>query len=335
MRYMKVEDLREGMILANTIYDTNGSVLLRSTTQMSANLIRRLEELKYSGIYIHDEHSKDVAIKEIVPEAVRIKSVQALKSLDVDGCRFCATKIVDELDNCRNLVLDMLNVSSYDDYAFNHSINVAIIAATIGLGLGLPNRAIEDITTAALLHDIGKTKLDKEILKKNIEDLTGPELVEFRKYPIYSYDAIKNNPAMSAYVKNAIYAHCEHENGTGFPRAVSGDKIHLYAKIIRVADEYDTLTSARSGKESMNAADAIEYLIAHSGILFDMQVVQTFMQYVAPYPVGIEVELSSGQKGIVQENFSGMLSRPTVLLEDGTLLNLQNVLDITIVNSTM
>ena len=81
----------------------------------------------------------------------------------------------------------------------------------------------------------------------------------------------------------------------------------------------------------MNPADALEYLMGNAGRMFEKELVATFMEYVAPYPLGVQVELSTGQKAIVVKNNRGMLSRPVVRLDSGTRVDLLEHLDITIV----
>ena len=111
---------------------------------------------------------------------------------------------------------------------------------------------------------------------------------------------------------------------------MTSDKIHKLAKIIHIADVYDALTTKRVYKDAMNPADALEYLMANAEYMFDKEMVRIFLQYIAPYPLGVTVELSNGKKAIVVKNHREMLSRPTVRLMDGTIIPLVDTLDITI-----
>ena len=81
----------------------------------------------------------------------------------------------------------------------------------------------------------------------------------------------------------------------------------------------------------MNPADALEYLMANTGNMFDKELVELFMQYIAPYPIGVTIELSNGKKALVLKNNRDMLSRPVVRVESGEEINLMESLDITIV----
>ena len=80
----------------------------------------------------------------------------------------------------------------------------------------------------------------------------------------------------------------------------------------------------------MNPSEALEYLMSQIGIMFNKEMVATFLQYIAPYPLGVTVELSNGKPAVVVQNNRDMLSRPKVRLFDGTIINLMECLDITV-----
>ena len=154
---------------------------------------------------------------------------------------------------------------------------------------------------------------------------------EVKNHPRYGYNMLRNNYEISSVARNAILSHHENEDGSGYPRGLTSEKIHLFAKIIHVADVYDALTTKRVYKDAMNPADALEYLMGNAERMFDKDLVATFLEYVAPYPLGVQVELSTGQKAIVVKNNRGLLSRPVVRLDSGTRVDLLERLDITIV----
>ena len=165
--------------------------------------------------------------------------------------------------------------------------------------------------------------------------MTEAEYAEVKKHPMYGYNMLRDNYDISSVARNAILSHHENEDGSGYPRGLTSEKIHLFAKIIHVADVYDALTTKRVYKEAMNPADAMEYLMANATRMFDKDLVAMFMEYVAPYPLGVQVELSTGQKALVVKNNRSMLSRPTVRLDGGATIDLIEHLDITIVKMLM
>ena len=228
------------------------------------------------------------------------------------------------------MIVETINLSTYDNYTYSHSVNVDMLSVILGVACGLRDDELRKLSQAALLHDIGKTCVPIEIINKPGR-LTEEEYAEVKNHPRYGYNMLRDNYEVSSVARNAILSHHENEDGSGYPRGLTSEKIHLFAKIIHVADVYDALTTKRVYKEAMNPADALEYLMGNAERMFDKDLVATFMEYVAPYPLGVQVELSTGQKAIVVKNNRSMLSRPVVRLDSGTRVDLLERLDITIV----
>lgn len=337
MRYINVKDLTPGMIIANNLYDNNELVLLKANTELTQFYIDRIKGLDYDGIYIFDQGDVEKA-KSIVSDETRIKAIGKLKKLDIDACMFLANSIVNEIQNSDSMIIERVTLSSYDNYTYVHSVNVDILSVIIGIGLGLRNEELNMLSQAALLHDIGKCDVPVEIINKPAR-LTSEEYEEVKKHPQYGLERLrakeKGGDDIAAVIKNAVYSHHENWDGSGYPRGLRGEKIHLFARIIHVADVYDALTTKRAYKKDLNPADTLEYLMANTGIMFDKDIVSTFLQYVAPYPIGCTVLLSDGQQGVISENNRINLPRPKVKLSNGTIIDLTEKLDVTIISILM
>lgn len=327
MKYVKISDLLPGMILANTLYDNNEHILLRANARLTSYHINRIQNFNYDGLYIYEDN-EIYSHNTIISEETRLKALKSLKHLNIDDCLYIANQLVDEVRSNPRIIVEMINLSSYDNYTYNHSINVDILSVVLGIGLGLKDKELRKLSQAALLHDIGKTGISKKILNKP-RKLSKKEYEEMKNHPHYGYNMLKNNDNIASVVRNAIYSHHENEDGTGYPRGLVSKKIHKFAKIIHIADVYDALTARRIYKDPLNPADAIEYLMANAGTMFDISMVEVFMKYVAPYHVGTSVQLSNGQTAIVLKNNPDQLGRPIVKTESG-IIDLMEVLDITI-----
>ena len=330
MRYVNRRDLKPGMILANNLYDNNEQVLLKANATLNSFFIERIGRLEYDGVYIFDEGDVEKA-RHIVSDETRIKAINKLKKLDIDACMFLANSIVNEIRNADSLIVEQVSISSYDNYTYVHSVNVDVLSVIIGIGMGLTNAELEQLSQSALLHDIGKIDVPLEILNKPAK-LTREEYAEMKKHPQYGLERLRasGRESIASVIKNAVYSHHENWDGSGYPRGLSGEDIHKFARIIHVADVYDAITAKRAYKNAMNPADAIEYLMANSGVMFDIDVVNVFLNYVAPYPIGCSVLLSSGKQGVVIENNEKHLSRPKVRLESGAVIDMMKKLDVTI-----
>jgi len=328
MRYVTLEELKKDMVLANTLYDNNDKILLKANKKLTQAYVNRIQQMDISGLYVfEDDEITDHT--PIVSEKTRMAALRSLKRLNIDDCLYIANDIVEEIRESESMVVETLNLSTYDNYTYVHSVNVDITSVVLGVALGLRDDELRKLSQAALLHDIGKTCLPIEILNKPGK-LTEEEYEEVKRHSWHGYNMLKNNEEISSVTRNAILSHHENEDGTGYPRNLTSERIHKYAKIIHVADVYDALTTKRVYKDAMNPSDAMEYLMANTTTMFDKDIVATFMQYVAPYPLGVTVELSDGRTGIVIKNNREMLSRPIVKVEGGHMINLTKELDLTV-----
>ncbi len=174
---------------------------------------------------------------------------------------------------------------------------------------------------SAVFHDMGKMLIDKDILNKPGK-LNPQEFEIMKQHPQLSYDMLAEKWNIPARVRMGALCHHENEDGSGYPKGLTGEKIHPFAKIIHVTDVYDALSSKRPYKEACSFSEALEYLMGGCGTMFDKKVVEAFLNYVPVYPKGSMVELSDGREALVVENYPRNLLRPQLRLTDGTTLDL-------------
>ena len=328
MRYVRTEHLEKGMVLVYTLYDNNEKVLLKANKKLTPTYINRIRQMDISGLYVFEDDEIETHTP-MISEKTRINAIKSLKRLNIDDCIFIANNIVEEIRESESMIVETIHLSTYDNYTYTHSLNVDILSVILGVALGLRDDELRKLSQAALLHDIGKTCLPIELLNKP-GALTDEEYAEVQKHSLYGYNMLKSNHEISSVTRNAIYSHHENEDGSGYPRHLTSEKIHKYAKIIHIADVYDALITKRVYKDAINPSEALEYLMANAKSRFDKEMVTVFLQYVAPYPLGVTVELSNGKQAVVVKNNRDMLVRPTVRLFDGTIINLVDTLDLTI-----
>lgn len=334
MRFVPIEKVENGMMLAKSIYDYETRTLLREGKLLTQEMIERIRERGYPGIYIEDELTKDIIIQEAITVELRNHAVETLQQLDLEEAVNVAEKIVEQLLEAKTVSLDMLDLRTFDDYTYRHSVNVAILSVVIGMGMGYTNEDLVDLCSAAIFHDLGKLSISKDILNKPGK-LTPEENELLRSHSQMSYDILKEKWNIPSRVKAAVLSHHENEDGSGYPNGLTGDTIHVFAKIIHVADVYDALSNERPYKKAYSYSESLEYLMGGCGTLFDQNVVQAFMDKVPIYPKGVNVLLSDGREAIVVENHLGKPLRPRVRFFDGTELDMNDAtigMNITIIN---
>jgi putative nucleotidyltransferase with HDIG domain len=184
---------------------------------------------------------------------------------------------VEELRETYHGVLMILrHFVSKDKYTENHSYRVSVYAARIATYLGLSPRRIDDVRAAALLHDIGKLDISRQILYKAAR-LTDKEFEEMKSHVEKGVEMIEPVGGSLRRVIPIILAHHDKFDGSGY-HAKSGTRIPLESRIISVADVYDSLTSDRPYRKAMSPFEAKETIIKGAGADFDPAVVDAFLE---------------------------------------------------------
>lgn len=162
-----------------------------------------------------------------------------------------------------------------DPYAHGHSRRVKDYSMLAANALKLSSEELKLIEFGALLHDIGKIGIDDRILRKS-GTLTTEEWYIIRKHALKGANIVRLIPNLEKITDIILYHH-EKYDGTGYPEGLKGDKIPLGARIIAVADAFDTMTTDRAYRNAMTFDEAISELLNHRGKQFCPQVVEAFV----------------------------------------------------------
>ena len=324
MKYVPADRLEPGMITTKPIYGKN-ALILASNHELTPDTINAIRRNDISGLYIYDEYSDYEQLNTILDEGFRYNMIRAMKNFNIDQVIYMTGMIVDKVVGTGDhLMIDLQELFTYDQDTFQHSINVSVLATTWGVGLGLGNDDLENLALAGVLHDLGKRAIPKEILNKE-GALTDEERHAMMQHPQCGYDMLYDNTNISAYVRSAILSHHENWDGSGYPNHLAGNDIPRFGMIIHVADVYDALIRKRTYKDKFLQKEAVEYLMANCGTMFDIDIINTFLNYLVVYPVGSVVTLSTGQTAHVVQNRRKAIMRPVVVTEDDkTVIDLAN-----------
>jgi HD-GYP domain-containing protein (c-di-GMP phosphodiesterase class II) len=187
--------------------------------------------------------------------------------------------------------------NSERNYLASHTVRSTIIAVVVGTYLKLPNHRLIELGTAALLHEIGMLKLPPQLYMTG-KPLTPPERKAILTHPVLGYNVLRSLNFPLA-ISVAALEHHERENGAGYPRQVTGDKISIYAKIIAVACSYEALTAIRPYKTAKDGYASMIDLLKNVGKQYDDQIVRALVYSLSIYPIGLYVLLSNGQQAQV------------------------------------
>ena len=178
MRFVASNCLREGMCLARPLY-RNLDVMLSSGVTLTRQFIEGIQRCGFTGVYIEDELSEGIEVNSMISDSLRRNATKSLRSVlsmaaggndkaKVPDLSTQVENLVDELFSNRDVMVNMLDLSSYDDYTCTHSLNVAILSIVLGMGMGFSRADKLGIGAGALLHDIGKA-VDHELEGTHVE----------------------------------------------------------------------------------------------------------------------------------------------------------------------
>ena len=208
-------------------------------------------------------------------------------------------------------VFDMLHaLRAYDDATYVHSVNVALIAHTIGEWMRLDEDDRELLTKAGLLLDVGKMMIPQEILTKKGK-LSDDERTKLRMHPTLGYRAVEKKN-IDQHIKNTVLMHHERCDGSGYPRHLTLNQIDPVARIVAIADVYDAMTSERVYRQALSPFYAFEQIEEDGLQKYDTQAVMTFLENLSGVYIGNRVRLSDGSVGEIVYINKMKYSRPTV-----------------------
>jgi HD-GYP domain-containing protein (c-di-GMP phosphodiesterase class II) len=346
---LSIDKLEPGMVLAKEIVH-NGRILINSGTTINENIIAKLtRNFILNNIFVYSEDEpikiKDIeTIKNITEKSIveieenfseisfdvseMFQDMYDVGICDINEVKAFSEKIRKELDSPATVIKNIVLHGSGEDYIYRHSVNVAALSSILAKWLDFSENEINLLSYSAILHDLGKTKVDNEILSKN-DKLTLIEFEEIKKHAVLSYNLVKQVENLDKSVSFGILMHHERLDGSGYPLGLTFDKIHKFAKVIAIADVFDAVNSNRSYKKKRNPFEAIEVIQKESLGKLDYEYCKVFIDHIINYYIGEIVLLNNGKEcRIVQVDINHLA---TPLLFDGNeFIDLKNFKDLKI-----
>ena len=180
-------------------------------------------------------------------------------------------EVLPEVDN----ILYKSQLQLYGDYSYSHGINVAMLSTVLADKLKVGENLIQEITLAAMLHDIGKARLPKQILEKTALSPSETKLIQL--HPRLGYKIITEELGLSENIAKVALQHHERGDGSGYPYGLSGNKITYESHIVMVCNIYDDLTSGKGLIKVRNSKEAIKILLEIGSKWFRTDVLYTFV----------------------------------------------------------
>lgn len=339
MRIVPVNSVTSGIALGKNIHSENGDILLKKGVILTDHLLERIIENNIFTIYVDDGFT-DQTIEDIIRPEVRLKALKSIKETfkQIEGLTHTAQDekgtlkqkleakhmekyigklkgiceyIVEDISQSQQMMINLVDIKNLNSHQYEHALQVALLATVIGVEMRLDKHQLYNLFLGAVLHDIGKLFIPKDLLSRP-STLSQEENAMFKRHTLLGYDYLKENYHFEAPARIIALQHHECYDGTGYPRGTSKENLHLFSRIVAVCNTYDNLVSDTPDSPAINAHEALEFLMGNAGRCFDFKVIEVFTRKVNPYPVGTLVELSDGKAACVIKDTFNYPLRPTV-----------------------
>ncbi|HET6369592.1 MAG TPA: HD-GYP domain-containing protein, partial [Nitrospiria bacterium] len=248
------------------------------------------------------ELAKTTYFKTVTAVSEVMQSVKLKQAVSFKKAKRVVQSMVDLILQEDSTLLGLTNLRCHDEYTYNHSVNVCILALAMGQRLGYNRRHLSELGMAALFHDLGKSEIPLEVLNKPAE-FTEEEWNIMRRHPIFSVkELVRLKGINDLAIKVAIGAFEHHLNYdlSGYPRLASKRPVSLLGRIISIVDCYDALTSSRVYNRVPFPPDrALRFMLNKAGRAFDPVLIKIFVNAIGVYPIGTMVLLNTKEIGVV------------------------------------
>ncbi|MCI0370218.1 MAG: HD-GYP domain-containing protein [candidate division NC10 bacterium] len=206
--------------------------------------------------------------------------------------------MVDGVLKSRHSLLALTMMKSYDEYLFNHSVNVGILSIALGRHLGYSGEVLYDLGVGAFLHDLGKVSWPDAIYNKP-RDLSEEEWRIVKSHPEEGVKLTSRMEGISPVSLRPVLEHHMRHDRTGYPLPAPDYQIHPFGMIVQTADVYDAITTARPYQTAMEPTRAIARMKELAATVFDPAVLEKFIEMLGIYPAGTVVRLDTGELALV------------------------------------
>ncbi len=320
--------LKDFVFLLSGLDSNNESNYLQVNRQLETRGIHgiavgKLELVRDEDLLIDSEkqkrYSKQIYFKTVNLVKEVVEGIRTQKLINIRKAKHLMQGAVASIIQDESALLGLTNIKNYDDYTFNHCVNVAIYAIALGQRIGVPKKHLSHLGMAGLFHDIGKTSIPKEVLNKT-DKLSPPEWAMIRAHPVVGAEMVirlKEWGELSARLIDAAFEHHLKYDLTGYPRLSRKRNLTLFGKIIAISDFYDALVRPRIYRQYPYVSEKIlGLMLERAGRDFDPALVKVFINMIGIFPLGTLVLLNTNEMGIVVQTQEDpdMIDRPKVFL---------------------
>ncbi|MFH0883801.1 MAG: HD domain-containing phosphohydrolase [bacterium] len=371
MHLISVENVEPGAILGHSLYNERMDLMLATGYKLTPEILHLLIEKGFTYIYVMDQVADDIIPEEVINTTLRqaatkrvgdafeqvrqnpifrtIRPSELKKRLEEDPklkdllnmsqFRTVAVNIIEEIFAKNIRMFSTLPLRSDDGYEVQHAIDTAVLCLLIGQHLGMLAPESRSLVTAALLHDVGKSVIEKYL--KSMKDHTQADIDAIRReHPTYSMLLVKGSDESSFKEQVTVQQHHEQLDGKGYPGGLKADdlpplkkssgeegrQIFRHAQILAVANRYDNLVSGAFDDIKRTPDKALEMIVLEAGEIWNSYAVRSLVAVVQLFPIGSRVRVMqtdtpdiAGFYGVVIANNEDFPSKPVVILTHNSI----------------
>ncbi len=277
-----------------------------------------------AGMIVREEERKEKAFVDIYDEfyeflAEVLNAAKTDQKFSIDRGVELVAKVIDTPSAIESLYRKAIYRKEFKYDSKVHGINVAIFAIKIGEGLGYKRDQLVELGIAALIHDIGMCKIPDEVVNKE-GILTNDEYALIKKHPQFGYDIVLNALGEKyKWLAEVVSQEQEREGGQGYPRGLTGNEIHEYAKVIGMVDVYEALSHPRPQRKRFLPYEATKVIVNSSKNMFPQKLIKALLTKLSCFPISSYVVLNSKAIGRVVDTNEASPLRPVIeMLYDNT-----------------
>lgn len=221
-------------------------------------------------------------------------------------------------------LIGLTMIKDYDNYTFNHCINVGVLAMALGAASGMDQHAVRTLGIAGQLHDIGKTLISKQIINKPGK-LSCTEFEEIKRHPELGAKIIREMEGLEPHIAQIVLGHHLNFNRSGYPGWAQTLPFNKLIDVVAIADTYDAITTLRVYQHPVSPRAAITEMQKLGDTVLEGELLARFVEMLGTYPVGTLVRLDSNEVAVVYRPNPMDSETPVVRIlieEDGTRLSI-------------
>lgn len=332
MIFVKSDDLKTGMRIARPIYNKNGVLLYERNSKLTVQGMNSIKNFGLLGIFVLEPAEPvppmtkdDIEFERF--QTMCVFSIQEELDQIIRNSRYAkiqtiVASIIKNYGHLDRKISFQQNLRSKEDYFYKHSLNVAILCAMIAHTMKASVSEQLDAVTAAVVHDIGKLSAPKSLM---IQDKwTEAEREQMRNAEVAGFGKLEHVFATNLNIKRICVQAQNNLDNLQRGRATDLNKMVTGAKILSVAEVFDTMTAVQLDRERQSEIAAFKHLLRNPRY-FDETVVNALSNSIKLLVPGVSVELNTGAKGLVLVENERNILKPLILtFKDNRIIDLGN-----------